>query len=765
MQSDADARSMISRDLDRSLMVEAAAGTGKTTQLVGRLVAVLASGRTTVDRVVAVTFTRKAAGELKLRLRQELDRARSESSDRRERDALESAIAHLEEARIGTIHSFCGEILRERPVEARIDPAFEELAEDEAPRLYNRAFQGWIQEKLDEMPSGLRRALSRLALARTFDAASPLDRLRDAGWYLVDWRDFPAAWTRPEFERQEAIDRLVEPVVTLGEIASRCPNRRDYLRRALEPVMTLGTWVERAEAVQERDYDALEARLIELVAALKRNKWVGRGKFADGVSRDDVIAARDRLVEKLEDFREQADADLAPLLRGELGEVIERYEDLKRRSGRLDFVDLLIRARDLVRDQPDVRRYLQQRFSHIFVDEFQDTDPLQAEILLLLSADDPEETDWREVRPVAGKLFLVGDPKQSIYRFRRADVMLYQDIKERLSERGVTVLHLTRSFRSTRVIQRFVNAAFEPEMDGNAETGQPSYIPLEEVRKEYPWQPSLVVVPAPRPYGWRRISQVQIEQCLPESLGAFIAWMIQESGWTVEDPEHPRERVPIAPRHVCILFRRFLSWGRDMTREYVRALESRSIPHLLVGARSFHQREEVETLRAALTAVEWPDDELNVFATLRGSLFALPDDLLLRYRSSVGRLHPFALPDDEDGHEDFEPVVEALRSRRDPAAAQVRAVPGEEGAPDAGRAARSRAAGQAVASIAGGTHELSAALHAHRSRGGLRPVGHRAHLPARRAHEAGRQDPGARRSRLSRPGKAACIGGRGESGR
>ena len=102
------------------------------------------------------------------------------------------------------------------------------------------------------------------------------------------------------------------------------------------------------------------------------------------------------------------------------------YEAAKAKAGALDFLDLLLKTRDLIRDNPEVRSSFQQRFKRIFVDEFQDTDPLQAEILLLLAAGDPAETNWREIRPVAGKLFLVGDPKQSIYRFRRADVGIYR---------------------------------------------------------------------------------------------------------------------------------------------------------------------------------------------------------------------------------------------------------------------------------------------------------------------------------------------------
>ena len=139
------------------------------------------------------------------------------------------------------------------------------------------------------------------------------------------------------------------------------------------------------------------------------------------------MARRDALQTRLARFRDAAGANLAPLLRDELWPIVDYYEELKQRAGVLDFLDLLLVARDLVRDNAAVRAELQHRFTHIFVDEFQDTDPLQAEILLLLAADDPAESDWHRVRPLPGKLFIVGDPKQSIYRFRRADVALYQE--------------------------------------------------------------------------------------------------------------------------------------------------------------------------------------------------------------------------------------------------------------------------------------------------------------------------------------------------
>ena len=313
---------------------------------------------------------------------------------------------------------------------------------------------------------------------------------------------------------------------------------------------------------------------------------------------------------------------------------IAAYEVLKAKAGRLDFLDLLIKARDLIRDNPAVRGELQRRFSHFFVDEFQDTDPLQAEILLLLAADEPGETDWRAVRPVPGKLFLVGDPKQSIYRFRRADVALYEEVKERLRRVGAEVLHLTTSFRAPPSIQSFVNLAFAPAMAADTEGSQAGYVRLEPSRPEIIGRPTLFALPVPRPYGdFGKVVNWRIDESFPEAVGAFIAWLVNESGWTVEEDGGA---VPIRPRHVTIFFRRFRNFGADTTRAYVRALESRRIAHVLVGGRSFHDREEIIALRNALTAIEWPDDELKVFATLRGPFFAIGDEALLVFRQQVG---------------------------------------------------------------------------------------------------------------------------------
>src|SRR5262245_347715 len=264
---DSAARRAIIDDLDATLVVEAAAGTGKTTELVNRILRVLETGRATMTQIVAVTFTEKAAGETKLALRwrPEQDRAKARQDDI-VRKRLEDALETLEEAHVNTIHGFCAELLRERPVEASVDPLFVVLTEPQADRLYDRAFSRWLQPTLQNPPDGVRRALRRTS-APSFggDSDGPVDRLRGAGRMLAEWRDFPEPWKRPPFDRTGHITRIVEVLHHLADLSANPVSTRDNLFFDLDAVRRLSRQIQLEQQFGFADLDGWEARLVDLV--------------------------------------------------------------------------------------------------------------------------------------------------------------------------------------------------------------------------------------------------------------------------------------------------------------------------------------------------------------------------------------------------------------------------------------------------------------------------------------------------------------------
>ena len=642
---DARARQVIERELHKTLVVEAAAGTGKTTALISRIVAVIRSGQTSLEQVVAVTFTEKAAGEMKLRLRAELDRARHEATAAAERAHLELALAALEVAHINTIHGFCADLLRERPIDAGIDPQFAVLDEAAAEALLREAFRNWFERALSDPGAGLRRMLRRRNWRS--ERSTPREELLRACRDLVEYRDFDAPWGFPEFEREPLLDELLLRFRGLASFKGLAQRPSDPLARAMSEFQHFIDELDARERVQERDYDALEVELSEFLQRKARAiSGVGSGRlYGPSLDRSAVVAERDEVKASLERFVALAEADLAAHLRQELIGVVHERERLKRQLGALDFVDLLSRTRDLLVKSRSVREQLQRRFTHLFIDEFQDTDPLQAEILMLLASDSADATDYRELRTRPGKLFVVGDPKQAIYRFRRADVTLYERIKSELLAQGAELLHLTTNFRSLPSIQAAVNTAFAAAMIATADGSQAEYVALAEFRPEAAAQPGVIALPVPEPYGsWWKPTKAAISDSYPHAVGAFVEWLLQASGWQVTDESG---LVPIKPRHICLLFKRFQSYYGDTTRPYVQSLEARGIPHILVGGRSFHDREEVVAVRVALEAIEWPDDELSVYAFLRGPLLCVSDEELLCFRADFSRLLPLQRFSDE----------------------------------------------------------------------------------------------------------------------
>ena len=193
---------------DVSCVLDASAGTGKTTQLVRRIVDVLASG-VRPENIVAVTFTNAAAGEMKLRVRQKLEEE-LKNTTQATAEHLQTALGELERAFIGTIHSFCAHLIRQRPVEARVDPAFEELAAPE--RVFARVFHDWLENRLEQGSPTLRRCFARLTRIEERSPIAPLDRLRFEAWKLAEWRDHDAPWQRNAFDRQQTLDAAFERV-------------------------------------------------------------------------------------------------------------------------------------------------------------------------------------------------------------------------------------------------------------------------------------------------------------------------------------------------------------------------------------------------------------------------------------------------------------------------------------------------------------------------------------------------------------------------
>ena len=269
-----------------------------------------------------------------------------------------------------------------------------------------------------------------------------------------------------------------------------------------------------------------------------------------------------------------------------------------------------------------------------------------------------------------GRLFLVGDPKQSIYRFRRADVGIYREVSQQLAAQGARLLQLNTSFRSVPgdpgLRERRVRAGHDRRRAHAAGAVRPAGAAS---ARRCPDQPAIVALPVPAPYA-HALRLGRRDREVAAGRGRRVGRLDRQPERLEGDRAQRRpRRSTVAAKHICLLFRRFVSWQTDVTRPYVEALEARGIPHVLVGGRAFHEREEVEAIRAALAAIEWPDDELSVFATLRGPFFAIGDEELLEWAHRFGRktekgfkrhaFHPLRVPAVFDG--DTPPEVEHLR--------------------------------------------------------------------------------------------------------
>jgi superfamily I DNA/RNA helicase len=729
---DAEARARIEADLGSTFLVEAGAGSGKTTGLVGRLVRLLASGRVSVDQVCAITFTRKAAGELRLRLREALEQVRA-ADDPEEAARAAAALARLEGAAVGTIHGFAAAILRERPLEANLDPDFR--AEDQSLARLETHLRDWLALALDRDDPLLRRYLVAHGGSE--------ESLRHTLTLLWDHRDLRAVGPgTPAWDRDAETPPLLDRVRSLANRIRPALAASSKTFAKLEPLLELGEVLDQAE--DPSDLDRGEAQLLALDYEVFGKSRL-REREAWSVDEDAARALRGEasdLLGALDRYERAARLDVAQRLIPRLSRLLVDPADPTcaqerlLRAGLLDSLGLLVSARDLVRRDLQVRRAFQRRYQVLLVDELQDTDPLQLELIALLAAPAYEGDDWREaLRQVEpGRLFLVGDPKQGIYRWRRADIDLYRQIKADLVTSGAgEVLELTTNFRCRPGLAELVNAAFPAVFAGRPDH-HPDYAPIVARRPPCPRGQAPVISLDLRAFS--RLTDVRAEE--PEAVAAFLARSLDLGGaappeplW-VEDPQ-TREVRTAQPRDVAFLFRQFVRFRQDLTAPYVRALADHGIPAVLFAGSSFRGREEVDAAITALRAIEHPEDPIAVYGTLRGPFFAHPETELLGDRPA-----PPAAPLGARGGARLAPLPRRAargaqpRPRRADPPAPLRPHPGRLGpgrvplrSPAGGQPGQAAAAGASLRPGARRRHQLPR-LRAPRDRperGGRLPAG------------------------------------------
>ncbi|HYM15240.1 MAG TPA: UvrD-helicase domain-containing protein [Dehalococcoidia bacterium] len=627
-------RDAIRDRVDVNMCVEAGAGTGKTSVLVERIVQILRTGWARVDEIAVVTFTEKAAAELAARVRQGLDAALAAPSDAGERARLDAAVRGLNQAHIETIHAFAAALLRERPVEAGLDPGFRVLEDLPSQLSFESAYEDWLADATagSAPPDALLDAL---------DLGLEMRLVREAAEVLHGHRDLLPL---PAYA-----DTPVDLIDTLRQVEGRLAAVRDLAPRTGITDAAHTAHMEIAAATEElallRDRPAALRRAI---ATIDLPSWrLGNQKNWHRVEHCRQVKAalndtKELLGEATAAMRGNATARLVTWLQG----FVDYYAARRRADGAADFEDLLIWARDLVRNRRDVRRYFQAKYRCILVDEFQDTDPLQVELIVFLCEDGATATDWRDATLRAGSLFVVGDPKQSIYRFRRADIGMYDAVKEHVF--GGEVQEIVQNFRSVAPVVDWVNRTFAPLFPEQAGV-HPRYIALRAAPATVASAGVVQLRGSVAGRGDAAGFAGQQRHSEADALASLIRREVDAGGWAVRDGDGPR---PATYRDIAVLVP-----ARTDLFLYEEALARAGVPHRHEGGRAFFQRQEVRELVAVLRAIDDPADGVAAVAALRSSAFGCSDEELLLYRAAGLRFSHERVPDGAP-----EPVASSLRT-------------------------------------------------------------------------------------------------------
>ncbi len=622
---------------DRSILVEAGAGSGKTAVMAGRIATMLAEG-IPPHSIAAVTFTELAASELLSRVRDfvtdlsdgkvaaELRIALPAGLSDVQRHNLTEATASIDEITCSTIHGFCQRLIKPYPAEADIDPGAGVMDRNQADLTFLEIVDGWLRERLSAGQGGILAEMvlhspgETVALIRKIAenlrkrpnlSAPPITPLeghvsafRQAA---ADFSTFMAGTVAAEPETVTIVERLSEMV------------------DALKDSPDLATPAGIVQLLSSRPHPELCTKAGTFASYRKKGKWTAAAKLA-GLSK----AEGERLNDTAENHYiaccdgwtslAQAAASYAlTALIDEAKPILQRYRDHKRASAQLDFDDLIFAARNLLRDHDAVRKALGQRFCHVLVDEFQDTDPLQTEIFWRLCGDPVNETgDWTQFQIRPGALFLVGDPKQAIYRFRGADVSAYVLARDAFRAQGSDcLLSISTNFRSCASILSFVNEHFEAVLSVD---GQPGFTALHPFHDD---RGSLCVgaldIAVADETG--KASAEHQRDAEADAIAELCARLIESH--PVLDRRNGTER-PCQPGDIALL----APTGADLWR-YEEALERRGIPVATQAGKGLFRRQEVQDLIALTRVLADRRDTLALGSLLRGPLVGLTEEELL----------------------------------------------------------------------------------------------------------------------------------------
>lgn len=600
---------------DVSIALSAGAGCGKTFVLTRRFLSHLAPGPASseLSELVAITFTERAAREMRDRVRREcrriLDDPQTESIDH-----WLGLVRQLDSARISTIHAFCGSLLRAHAVEAELDPRFKLLDEATSASLLRSAVTEGLHTLLAAGNADSHDLVLELGLSRVGTLLEQVVRER----YRIDF----AAWRGKSPEEvagvwQTCLRNDVAPRL-LRDLAESYATRK-MLTLLRERIPSHAVMQERRQALLDRAPELLAtadppALLEQLRQQARIQGGGGKGAWENeeiyGEVKDALTAFR-AAVEKTAEQCEYTPADLLPaatlglqLLRV-AEKVGETYDGQKRAGAWLDFDDLLLRARDLLRNHPEVQRRVAAGISLLLVDEFQDTDPIQTEIVERLCGD----------RKLTGKLFVVGDAKQSIYRFRRAEPKVFRELRAQISREGR--LPLTTNFRSQPAILSFVNALFDGALG-------PEYEPLVPSCQQLSEEPSIEFLFATDDAG----SDEEGAELADDRRRREAQWIARRLSQLLADGK-PRVREgtglrPVRQKDMVILFRAMTD-----VRHYEAALRDCGLDYYVVGGQAFFAQQEVFDVVNLCRSLDDPDDEIALVGVLRSPFFSLSDDALL----------------------------------------------------------------------------------------------------------------------------------------